>query len=480
LATVVTLVLAASAWSSSIGQSAFGIANPPRSVQPVPDYPDPCAPAGLDISVTCLRLTLAAIDAARAREGVGPMWLPADFTQLSVPEQLFVAINLERVDRGLAPFVGMTAALDDDAQRGADGGQLPPFPGRAYRNSEIEWIGNVANGLDADYQWMYDDGPGSGLPRCSAAQRSGCWVDRRLVLDDFGNGRDLVMGAALDSTGDTSPGDRGGPSLAATLAVASQTSGPFVYTWAQALAATKVAKLQPLPAIPADESDTGIADPVRNVNPDPNYFNICAPSGIDDSKACINGVLAAIDHARALEGVKPMVVPTDFDRLSVPEQLFVAINLERVDRGLAPFVGMTAALDRNAQRGADDANDPPDAGPAYLLIDDEWAGGSANGLDAVYGWMYDDGFNSGNLDCLHRGAAGCWGHRKGILDNFGSGHDLVMGTAVDLTGDTNSGDVGGTSMAATLAVVGTPQPLVYTWAEALTSMPPVVAGAPDG
>jgi hypothetical protein len=141
---------------------------------------------------------------------------------------------------------------------------------------------------------------------------------------------------------------------------------------------------------------------------------------------------------------------------------------------------MTAALDRNAQRGADDANDPPDAGPAYLLIDDEWAGGSANGLDAVYGWMYDDGFNSGNLDCLHRGAAGCWGHRKGILDNFGSGHGMVMGTAVDLTGDTNSGDVGGTSMAATLAVVGTPQPLVYTWAEALTSMPPVVAGAPDG
>jgi len=460
------------AWSSSIGQLASGIANPPRSVPPTPNYPDLCAPSGIDTSVTCLRLTLAAIDAARAHEGIGPMRLPAGFAQLSVPEQLFVAVNLERVDRGLAPFVGMTAVLDHNAQRGADDGQLPPRLGRAYRYSYVEWIGDVANGLDADYQWLYYDGPGSGLPGCSSTERSGCWVDRRTVLDDFGNGRDLVMGAALDLTGDTSPGDRGGPSLAATLAVARQPKGPFVYTWAQALAATRAATLRPLPAIPPDESDTGIADPARNVTPDPDYLNICAPSGIDDSAVCIDAVLAAIDHARTLEGVRPMVLPTDFAQLSVPEQLFVAVNLERVDRGLAPFVGMTAALDHNAQRGANDANDPPDPGPAYLLVDDEWAGGSANGLDAVYGLMYADGLNSGNLDCRHRGAAGCWGHRNGILDNFGSGDDLVMGAALDVTGDVNSGDVGGTSMAATLAVASKPQPLVYTWAEALAAMPP--------
>ena len=66
--------------------------------------------------------------------------------------------------------------------------------------------------------------------------------------------------------------------------------------------------------------------------------------------------------------------------------------------------------------------------------------------------MYDDGYDSGNLDCLRRGAAGCWGHRKGILDDFGSGANLVMGAAVDTTGDTHRGDGGGTSMAVTLAV----------------------------
>ena len=63
------------------------------------------------------------------------------------------------------------------------------------------------------------------------------------------------------------------------------------------------------------------------------------------------------------------------------------------------------------------------------------AGGSSNGLDAVYGWMYNDGFNSGNLDCEHRGAAGCWGHRKGILDDFGSGPNLAMGAAIAVNSD---------------------------------------------
>ena len=86
----------------------------------------------------------------------------------------------------------------------------------------------------------------------------------------------------------------------------------------------------------------------------------------------------------------------------------------------------------------------------------EWAGGSANALDAVYGWMYDDGFDSGNLDCEHRGAPGCWGHRKGILDDFGSGTNLEMGAAVDTSGDTHNGDAGGTSMAVTLAVAAAP------------------------
>ena len=168
-----------------------------------------------------------------------------------------------------------------------------------------------------------------------------------------------------------------------------------------------------------------------------------------------------------------MRLPADFDQLSVPDQLLAAIDLERVDRGLAPFVGLTRPLNVNAQRGANDANDPPDPGRAYLLDDAEWAGGSANGLDAVYGWMYDDGFDSGNLDCQRRGAPGCWGHRKGILDNFGSGNWLVMGAALNASGDTHRGDDGGTSMAVTLAVAHNPgQSYTYSWDQVVASVHP--------
>jgi hypothetical protein len=208
----------------------------------------------------------------------------------------------------------------------------------------------------------------------------------------------------------------------------------------------------------------------------PDYTRVCSPSGIDNSTGCIAAVLAAVNRAHALEGVRPMVLPSGYARLSVPDQLFVAVNLERVDRGLPPFGGLTTALNRNAQVGAEHANDPPDPGEAYALDDAEWAGGSANGLDAVYGWMYDDGFESGNLDCVRRGEAGCWGHRKGILDNFGSGANLAMGAALDPTGDTHSGDGGGTSMAVTLAVSTAPvRSFTYSWSQVVAALPP---GAP--
>jgi hypothetical protein len=415
-------------------------------------------------------MTLQAVDAARGREGMVPMVLPANFPQLSVPEQLFVAIDRERVDRGLSPFAGLTAQLNADAQRGAISASLPPQPGHPYDAANTEWIGAVDNGLDADYQWMYDDGPHSGLPGCSATDSSNCWADRQVVLERFGD-RQLVMGAAFDPSADTSSSDRGGSSLAATLAVNAARRRSYVYTWQTALAAMRRGTLRPLRSIPRSESGTGIPDPKGNVVPVPDFTRACASNGIDDSARCMNAALAAINHAHALEGVRPMVLPAGFAQLSTPNQLFVAVDLERVDRGLPPFGGLIAALNQNAQQGADYANDPPDPGQAYVLDDGEWAGGSSNGLDAVYGWMYDDGYNSGNLDCQRRSDAGCWGHRKGILDDFGSGPNLVMGAAVNSSGDTHSGDHGGTSMAVTLAVADAPiTSYTYSWAKAVAAI----------
>jgi hypothetical protein len=470
-----TLLLAGcAAVGQATGQSGGGLAAPARSVNPAPDYLDNCAPVGVDTSSPCLRITLDAIDEARTHEGLRPMSLPADFGRLTVPEQLFVAIDRERVDRGLAPFTGLTTALNADAQQGAQAARLPTRPGSGYDSVATEWIGDVDNGLDADFEWVYDDGPDSGVPGCSGDKTAGCWFDRHLVLGRLGS-RDLVMGAAYDPTGDTSSEDRGGSSLAATLAISTR-AADYTYTWKQALASMAAGQLRPLAAIPSSEADTGISDPRHNVAPVPDYTQDCFAGGIDNSPSCLGAVLQAVNHAHALEDIRPMVLPADFATLSIPDQLFIVVNLERIDRGLPAFGGLTAALDRNAQRGADTADDPPDLGRSYDLEDGEWAGGSSNGLDADYGWMYDDGFDSGNLDCLHRGAVGCWGHRKGILDDFGSGSNLVMGAAISMKDDTHSGDQGGTSMAVTLAVADAPvTAFTYSWAQVVPTLPPSTA-----
>ncbi len=466
----IALVAVSCAACAETPQTPLALGNPPSSVAPSPDYAAVCAPLGVDTSSGCLRVTLDAIDTARAHEGLKPMALPSDFAHLSVPEQVFVAVDRERVDRGLAPFPGLSPTLDREAQQAAGAARLPPRPGRSYSDVNQEWIGAVANGLDADYQWMYYDGPNSGVPQCSDSQTSGCWADRSIVLNRFGSGH-LAVGIGYDASGDDAPGDHGGSSLTATLAHVTGDGQRYAYTWRQALAATARGILKPLRDIPASESDTGIRNPASNIDPVPDYTRVCAPSGLDNSTTCIDAVLAAVNHAHMIEGVRPMVLPPDFAHLDVPDQLFVAVNLERVDRNLAPFVGLTSALDANAQRGADDANDPPDPGNHYVLDDAEWAGGSSNGLDAVYGWMYDDGYNSGNLDCVRRDASGCWGHRKGILDDFGSGSNLVMGAAIDNTGDMHDGDNGGTSMAVTLAVAAAPvRSLAYSWTQVLASL----------
>jgi hypothetical protein len=450
------VVVAAACTGGARSPSGGGIADPPRSIAAKPDYTQACTPAGLDNSETCLRVTLAAIDNARSVERLKPMEVPSDFARLSVPAQLLVVIDRERVDRGLSPFAGISGALAALAKRGADAADLPPDPGAPYTDSDTEWIGAFANALDVDYQWVYDDGVGSGLPECGAGKTSGCWADRNIVLDSFGSGA-LAMGAAVNTTA-----DRGGPSLAATFAAAPTRPSDLSYTWDQALASSTLGTLRPLAAPPANESATHIRDPARTVPADPDFSQRCN-DGLDSSAACVHGALAAVNHARALEGVKPMVLPPDFDSLSVPEHVLVAINLERVDRGLPPFAGLTGPLNRVAQRGADTADDPPDPGDAYDVTDGEWAGGSSNGLDAVYGWMYDDGIGSGNLDCPPKGGPGCWGHRHGILDDFGSVGTLVMGAAVNPTADINQGDKGGTSIAAELAVTRSPGPLLYRW-----------------
>lgn len=149
-----------------------------------------------------------------------------------------------------------------------------------------------------------------------------------------------------------------------------------------------------------------------------------APAGA----ACTGGVLAAIDVARAAEGVQPMTLPANFAWLNGAQQLLVVTNLERVDRGLVPALGLARSLDGRALIGARNDTDPV-LQPIYgNWAGSNWAGGYGSVLEADFEWMYDDGPGSPNLDCPAAGQPGCWGHRHNIIAPYQA--PLAMGAAV--------------------------------------------------
>ena len=170
-------------------------------------------------------------------------------------------------------------------------------------------------------------------------------------------------------------------------------------------------------------------NPSASMPPDPDFFSVCSSSSLELTGPCEEEALQAIDRARASENLGPMVLPSDWPALTPSEQLFVATNLERTARGLAPFEGMAIALAPAAQAGANSGSDPvlPDGFPS-----DHWTSNAGEGfaspLGALYTWMYDDGAGSPNSDCNPDDTEGCWGHRDNILAAF-SCNPCVVGSA---------------------------------------------------
>lgn len=172
-------------------------------------------------------------------------------------------------------------------------------------------------------------------------------------------------------------------------------------------------------------------NPPSDIAPNPNFFNYCSATGqLDNSTTCFLATLAAIDNARAQEGVGPMVLPSNYLSLPPSEQLFVATNAERVGRGLLPFEGLTQQLDDAALQGAETDSDPSlPSGYSWLSVGSNWAGGIPSVLGADYEWMYYDGYGSFNLDCTSPNAPGCWGHRDNILNPNYQCNPCTMGAA---------------------------------------------------
>ncbi len=207
---------------------------------------------------------------------------------------------------------------------------------------------------------------------------------------------------------------------------------------------------------------------LRNQTPSPDFFTVCATRG-HNSPACIRQTVEAIDNARAHEHMKkyPVILPNDYRKLSVAEQTFVITDLERVDRGLRPYAGLTQTLNHVSHAAAVLRVDPA---IGFALMHKLGAGeyGSiwaedVGPLASDYDWMYNDGYAGAdgiNVACKTPTASGCWGHRENILYPD-KGFPM-------LTAGAGTGKPAGASIAEVLVGgYGSPPTFVYTWARAL-------------
>jgi len=158
-------------------------------------------------------------------------------------------------------------------------------------------------------------------------------------------------------------------------------------------------------------SAQALADPPQSIAPSPATQQACW-SQTPDIAACNQDSLNDINNARAQEGLGPLPLPSDFYQLGTVAQILAVANAERTTRGL-PALPENANLDQMAQQGAEQGNDP--TGPSGYGWGSNIAWGDPTPLAADFGWMYDDGPDSPNIDCPSAGASGCWGHRHNIL-----------------------------------------------------------------
>jgi hypothetical protein len=209
---------------------AAGAAARPDPTADIPLGPLPRACFGAPTGAVCERASIARLDAARAKLGLGPYRLPAHFAGLRPARQLLILANLDRLAYSLAPVHGLSPALDAIAKQGAlertDPNPLPALSalrGQTQIGFASNWAGGAPNAPVAYYDWMYDDGYGSGNLDCTSPSAPGCWGHRHTILA-FATAATLTMGAAAV---------RAGLSYALTIVETSTAVWHYSYTWAQ-------------------------------------------------------------------------------------------------------------------------------------------------------------------------------------------------------------------------------------------------------
>jgi hypothetical protein len=221
--------------SQSYNYTSVAPTPPTANIPATPDFTTPCHTPGEQNA--CITDTVEAINNAHAIEGIPPMQLPSDFSGLSLPNQVFVLVNLERVDRKLSPVTGELASLDQLAQVGAQNGDDPVVPSGLPGVPVSAWGANWAStgtNVDAVYEWMYNDGLGGFNKDCDAANLSRCWDHRDTIL---GFQNDITnYGGSLSFGADTVHTGTGNTSVAMVITWSSQTPSGYYYLWSQAVA----------------------------------------------------------------------------------------------------------------------------------------------------------------------------------------------------------------------------------------------------
>jgi hypothetical protein len=208
---------------------------------------------------------------------------------------------------------------------------------------------------------------------------------------------------------------------------------------------------------------------------------VCA--GPSDSRpSCLEASLALINAGRLSEQLGPVMLPVNWEQLTVPEQLFVLSELERTARGQPPDSGLAADWNQAAQSGADAGQDPIKGGSGAHGFEAIWAGGEPSPIVVVADWMYGDGIfpngTSENLDCSANHIAGCWSHRDILLHDTSAaacGSRCAVGAAYSAAGFAGGtgGGFGHASYAEIFSVYGAnnPDPLMFTWAAERKQLP---------
>ncbi len=185
---------------------------------------------------------------------------------------------------------------------------------------------------------------------------------------------------------------------------------------------------------------SGILPPsYPSVSVPPQVMPDCSLSPVDDtSSGCIDSVLHNINYARSLEGLGPLVLPSDYASDSVPVQQLIITDEERNDRGLQEFSGLDPLLNTAAQAAAQTSTDPTPPGGYLFHSAGSIFAQDYTPLGADYAWMYNDGYGGTNLGCTTPSDSDCWGHRKNILGDWTTDGSLNQ-TATMGDGNTANG-----------------------------------------